>query len=219
MQLVVPDLYRVAVRLPRSKSLPEPVELSDVRGKTHRLESETKIGIGTLRSVSKLVFRSLGIVDRSCRSACMNQSINQLFEKTLGGDLLNDGRIDPTAFKKLLGAIPLTKATKIGGMPLPKIVSPFQTTISDYLSVRSAIRSAGDKTLKRQFAKAVKDDPNAMIGWYGTTAKAKNLGAGVSTENTGSTAMMTGFWMRRIADDSADDIEATLKKLSAMGAQ
>ncbi|GEM_PF-4759075 len=163
----------------------------------------------TVRSmVYSAIFKTERELVKACPTKCQNKLANTFLEKSLGMPLFEeDGSMNPAGTKKLIGLLKSDQFGGVSGQDLNQIYGP---SIEQILKVREAIRKAGDEKVMAQFHKIKSERPRGVTRWYTTFAR-ENASLKAIAMRKYPMGKTFGFWIRRMDDKSADDIEAFLK--------
>ena len=174
-----------------------------------------QFGMGTLRWTLWEVIssRQPGIVDRiKQRSEALRQgyTTNSLLRVTLGGDLFdmeNPGRVNKETLKVFLDRIYMPPKSQLLGTSTTELYKLYRQPIEEYARVYRAMRKVGKRRVVRAYRKALKQhaDPSqhyneAMLGFYRTFTKSNNIAKRSGLMHRWDLSIMSGFWMRRMAD-------------------
>ncbi len=174
------------------------------------------LGMGTLRvTASRLVSDRLPAFDakKGCAdSECQRLEINALLDARLGGPLLPAAaKLDAARLAPLLGALSEVKPdTPILGTTAKELYIANRHSIVHYMRVRAVLFKIGDARVEEAYVAALAKTPDDMLPFYVDFTREKNVTATAQLDPILADApyVPVGFWMRRIADGTADAVFA-----------
>jgi hypothetical protein len=201
----------------RKKPTPKdytPVSIALPTYETRSYDKPRYLGMGTLRlSASELVSARLPDieVDEGCAyEECQRLRINALLSARLGGALLPEpAKVDPERLGALLTTLSkVDPKTPILGTNAQALYEANRHSIAHYMRVRAVLSKLGDAKVRKAYAAALSSDPDDMLTFYQDFTRTHDVTAATGLEPILADApyVPVGFWMRRLADGTADAI-------------
>ncbi len=208
----------------RKKPTPEgfsPVEIALPTFPTISYDKPRYLGLGTLRmSASSMIEERLPALDAEdgCSyDECQRLEINALFAKRLGGDLMPAAsRVDADKISALLTALSsIEPETPLLGATAKDVYAANRLSISHYMRVHAVLQKMGTKKVRAAYDEALESKPKEMLSFYIRFSREHTITASTGLDGALADApyVPVGFWMRRIADGSANAIFSSGMKL------
>lgn len=207
----------------RKKPTPEgfsPVEITLPTFPTVSYDKPRYLGLGNLRSsVSSIIEERLPALDaQGCSyDECQRLEINSLFAKRLGGDLMPaPSRVDPDKISALLASLSsIEPDTPLLGATAKDVYAANRLSISHFMRVHAVLQKMGEKKVRAAYDEALASSPDEMLSFYVRFSREHAITAstGLDAALADAPYVPVGFWMRRIADGSADAISSSGMKL------
>ncbi|MEM1350003.1 MAG: hypothetical protein AAGI01_15690 [Myxococcota bacterium] len=167
---------------------------------------------GTRRLLARLMrAHASDDVDTTCTldQACLARHVNALVKQHAGGmDLYErDGRMSPAALQALLEGWSFEPTDRIGPVTARVWYTIYRPTIEEYAWAWRALEKVGIKSALSAYQSAYASGPEHMRAFYATYTKDNGLANRVmGPGGVWSPAVPVGFWMRRLADGTAEPL-------------
>lgn len=204
--------------------LEPPLVLTAANGDVITRDRDIYLGLGSARLT---LFRTLSSympeLTAGCEQlsdACYIKAVNGLSNKLLKVNVYKKpAELDKKGVEAWLKALAITPKTPILGTSAQAIYTAYRPVLKSLAGMHQAMLKAQKrpqilKDYKGALAKAPKSDDMAMIKFYDSYASQHQLvSAAQITERPYQAYILTGFWMRRMADGTEATLAASLQQL------
>lgn len=212
------------IQMKGKTKLEPPLVLTSPNGDTITRDMDMYLGLGSSRVV---LFRTLSSympeLISGCEAfsdACYMQAVNGLSKKLLKVNVYKrSAELDKKGVDAWLKAITISPQTPILGSSAQAIYTAYRPILKSLAGMHQAMLKAQKraqilKDYKGALAKVSKADESAMIKFYDNYTGSHQLVASAQiTERPYQAYILTGFWMRRMADGTDAALASSLKQL------
>lgn len=204
--------------------LDPPLVLTSPNGDAITRDMDVYLGLGSSRlSLFRTVSSYMPELTSGCEvfsDACYMQALNGLSHKLLKVNLYKrSAELDKKGVEAWLKAITITPQTPLLGSSAQAIYTAYRPILKSLAGMHQAMLKAQKrdqilKAYKGALAKVSKDDESVMIKFYDNyTGSHKLVAAAQITDRPYQAYILTGFWMRRMADGTDAVLASSLKQL------